>query len=187
MRNDGNGTKRPPKLATLPVISTPQAMHSEPCTSIDEFPASKVGLRAEKLDMVAVEVSGYSPSLARNDVIGLLGGFEIAADFKMPSTTKFAYPLRTIIWINGHDEADRAVRELDGMVVRGRRVRVTKVDQASYEYDENAAKENVGQVKTQKHEEEKAGDEVVLDEMADELKIAIIRKSSSISLPHSRI
>lgn len=107
--------------------------------------------------------------------------FAIAPGFKMATRMLFAYPLRTIIYVHGRDEAQRAARVLDGTIIGNRRVRVALVDevekenehgkgtdgeeQRGYEYDEKA---------------EKMEDEVVLAEMADEMKIAIISKSSHV-------
>jgi hypothetical protein len=105
----------------------------------------------ETLPMVAVEISNYPPSLSRRDLHTIFKGFAIALDFSLPTEPRFAYPLRTFVWVTGKEEADRAVKELSGTVVGGRRIRVTLLDPASYEQKE-----------------------VVVAEMSDELKIAII-------------
>jgi hypothetical protein len=109
----------------------------------------------ETLPMVAVELSNYSPSLSRRDLHTLFKGFAMSLDFILPTAPRFVYPMRTFVWVTGKEEADRAVKELSGTVIGGRQIRVTLVDSASYEQKE-----------------------VVVSEMADELKIAIISKCS---------
>jgi hypothetical protein len=105
--------------------------------------------------MVAVELSNYPPSLSRRDVHTLFRDFTISLDFILPTATRFAYPLRTIIWITGKEDANRAVKELSGTIMGGRQIRVTLVDEASYEQKE-----------------------VVVSELADQLKIAIVSMCS---------
>jgi hypothetical protein len=105
--------------------------------------------------MVAVELSNYPPSLSRHDLHTLFKGFAVALDFILPTAPRFAYPMRTFVWVTGKEEADRAVKELSGTVIGGRQIRVTLVNAASYEQKE-----------------------VVVSELADELKIAIISRCS---------
>jgi hypothetical protein len=101
--------------------------------------------------MIAVELSNYPPSLSRRDLYTIFKGFAIALDFNLSAAPRFAYPLRTFVWVTGKEEADRAVKELSGTVIGGRQIRVTLLDSASYEQKE-----------------------VVVSELADELRIAII-------------
>lgn len=80
----------------------------------------------------------------------------ISPHFKMAGNTRFAYPLRTIIWISGPGEANRAVKELDRKIVGSRQIHVALAEWASHEQKE-----------------------VVVAELADELKIAIINSAHS--------
>jgi len=100
---------------------------------------------------VAVELSNYPPQLARGDVEELFKNFTISPDFLLPNTMRLAYPLRTFIRVAGKQEAERAVKELTGKVVAGRRIYVVLVDEVSYEQKE-----------------------VIVAELAEELKIGIM-------------
>jgi hypothetical protein len=113
--------------------------------------------KQETLPSIAVELSNYPPSLTRRDIQILFKGFSIALDFVLPTATRFAYPFRTFVWITGQEEAERAVQKLSGKVMGGRQIRLTLVDPASYE---------------QKG--------IVVAELADELKIAIVSKYSDL-------
>jgi hypothetical protein len=104
--------------------------------------------KRETLPMVAVELSDYPPTLSRRDIYTIFKGFKIALDFILPIAPRFMYPLRTIIWITGEDEANRAVCKLSGTIVGGRQIRVTRVDQASYEQKEFVVSELVDHLKT---------------------------------------
>jgi len=108
-------------------------------------------IKPEKVASFAVELSNYPPSLTRHDIEGLFIDYIIGLDFVLPKSTRFAYPFRTSIWIAGEKEAERAVHELSGKVMGGRQIRVTKMDPATYEHRE-----------------------VVVAELASELKIAIV-------------
>jgi hypothetical protein len=103
------------------------------------------------LPSVAVELSNYPPGLSGHDVQELFTGFVISRNFVLPTATRFLFPFRTFIWITGEGEAKRAVKELSGRIMGGQQIRIVLVDSASYEQKE-----------------------VVVAELADELKIAII-------------
>jgi hypothetical protein len=118
--------------------------------------------KQETTSAIAVELSNYPPNLTRHDIQVLFKGFSIALDFVLPTVTRFAYPFRTFVWITGQEEAERAVRELSGKVMGGRQIRLTLVDLESYEQKE-----------------------VVVAELVDELKIAIVSKYSN--HPHLQI
>ncbi|KAH8724115.1 hypothetical protein GQ44DRAFT_740561 [Phaeosphaeriaceae sp. PMI808] len=102
------------------------------------------------LPVIALELSNYPPNLTRQEIQELFEGFVISLDFVLLSSTRFVYPFRTCIWMTGDEEARRAVKELSGKTVGGRQIRLTMVDSTSYEQKE-----------------------VVVDELADGLKIAI--------------
>jgi hypothetical protein len=108
-------------------------------------------LESDKVPSFAVELSNYPPTLTRHDIEVLFTGYIIGLDFVLPKSTRFAYPFRTSIWVAGEEEAERAVKELSGKVMGGRQIRVTKMDPATYEQRE-----------------------VVVAELAGELKIAIV-------------
>jgi hypothetical protein len=112
---------------------------------------------AKTLSLVAVELSNYPPGLTRRDVLALFQGYMIAMDFVLPTSTRFMFPFRTLIWVTGEVEAKRAARELSGRIIGGRQIRVTLVERPSHEQKE-----------------------VVVAELADELKIAIISMSGVI-------
>lgn len=84
------------------------------------------------------------------DIRGVFSEFHIA-DFELRSARSFATPLRVRIEVAGKGEADRAVRELDGRVIEGKKLGVKRVDLEPYE-----------------------NKEAVMDEIADELKVQII-------------
>lgn len=107
--------------------------------------------KPETLPSIAVELSNYPPNLTRHDIQILFKGYSITLDFVFPTAKRFAYPFRTFIWIAGKEAAERAVRELDGKIMGGREIRLTLVDPASYEQRE-----------------------IVIAELADDLKIGII-------------
>ncbi|KAF2748878.1 hypothetical protein M011DRAFT_340386 [Sporormia fimetaria CBS 119925] len=99
----------------------------------------------------AIELSKFPPSLTKSDIRTLFTGFRIA-DFDFHNVRSFLAPLRVRIEVlGGAGEADRAVRELDGVVVDGRRVCVKRVENATFE-----------------------AREVVIEELVDEMKIKII-------------
>jgi hypothetical protein len=131
-------------------------------TSLQALPKKR---KPEKVSSIAVELSNYPPTLTRHDIQVLFKGFTIGPDFILPNSTRFAYPFRTSIWVAGEKEADRAVQELTGKVMGGRQIRVTKVDPATYDQKE-----------------------VIVAELADELKIAIVStyKLINVSVSHRR-
>jgi hypothetical protein len=96
-----------------------------------------------------VELSNYPPSLTEEDVWGLFSDFHIA-QFQLPNHHRWTKPLRLRVDVSGAGEAERAVKELDGFVLEGRRITVKLVDGKKYEEQE-----------------------VVSDEMADEVKVQI--------------
>ncbi|KAF2822013.1 hypothetical protein CC86DRAFT_425574 [Ophiobolus disseminans] len=103
------------------------------------------------IPLVAVELSNYAPNISRHDIQTLFKGFMISLDFILPTAARFAYPLRTFIWLVGKAEAERAVNEVSGAFVGGRQLRVTLVDVDTYDQKE-----------------------MVVAELADEMKIAIV-------------
>lgn len=202
-RNDARAAHRPPKLSTLPVTPTQQAinaMHSEPSPIDHLLSSSEPEPRPEHTSMFAVEISNYSSLLSPSTIAQLFSSYPISPNFQMPSTTKFAYPLRTIIWIQGLEVADRAVKELNGTIIGNRQINVTRLDLESAEID--AGKENTEEEaqKQEGHQQKRVWEEegelkaeantvtdtdVVITEMADELKIAIISKSRLFILSRS--
>lgn len=100
-----------------------------------------------------VELSNYPPKLTKNDILRLFAEFQIA-DFDVPTARSFSVPLRVNIEVAGKGEAQRAVKELSGRVIEGRRVCVKITENTGYE-----------------------AREVVVEEMANELKLGIISKS----------
>jgi hypothetical protein len=122
------------------------------CTEIQvATPESKT------LPLVAVELSNYPPSLSRHDVQELFKGFVVSQDFILPTTTRFLFPFRLSIRITGEGEAKRAVKELSGKIMGGRQICVVLAVPVSYEQKE-----------------------VVVAELADELKIAIVSMYSEL-------
>ncbi|KAF2796352.1 hypothetical protein K505DRAFT_191259, partial [Melanomma pulvis-pyrius CBS 109.77] len=93
------------------------------------------------IEWVAMELSNYGASLRRADVDALFEGFPISPDFVFPAYVNFSRPFRTTIWIAGAQEAQRAVKELDGTTVKGRAISVKVVIEATYEERENMARE----------------------------------------------
>jgi hypothetical protein len=125
--------------------------HAPPPIPIPVKPISNdVETEPKKLDtlpMAAVELSNYPPSLSRHDIHALFTGFMITQD-SIPSPSKrFLSPLRTLIWITGENEAERAVEELNGHILGGRQICVSLVNQASYEQREVAMAEMVDKLK----------------------------------------
>jgi hypothetical protein len=116
---------------------------SVPCTTLDPL-------------RTAVEVSNYPPSLTKMDIRGIFADFHIT-DFDLRSARSFVTPLRVRIEVAGKGEAERAVRELDGTVVEGKKLVVKAVENESFE-----------------------SREVVMNELAEELKVQIISKLHSI-------
>ncbi|KAH7380486.1 hypothetical protein DE146DRAFT_671695 [Phaeosphaeria sp. MPI-PUGE-AT-0046c] len=157
----------PPKVFTQAVRSMHTRRNAPPPIPIPVNPIRNdikmARRRPETLTMVAIELSDYPPSLTRHDVVRLFKEFVISPDFMMATNIRFAYPLRVLIWVNGRDEAERAVKELNGKTVGSRQIRVALVEQASHEQKE-----------------------VVVAELADELKIAIISMMRTV-LNQSRI
>ncbi|OAK95624.1 hypothetical protein IQ06DRAFT_320360 [Phaeosphaeriaceae sp. SRC1lsM3a] len=150
----------PPKVFTHVVRSMHMRRNAPPPIPIPSRNAHPS--RRRDIQLLAVEISNYSPSLTRHDVTKLFRDFVISPHFKMAGNTRFAYPLRTIIWISGPGEANRAVKELDRKIVGSRQIHVALAEWASHEQKE-----------------------VVVAELADELKIAII--SMSMQAPSGRI
>ncbi|KAF2029218.1 hypothetical protein EK21DRAFT_89959 [Setomelanomma holmii] len=163
----------PPKVET---DQTPQQLFSKAVRSLHNrrnapppipIPVNPISIdikamarKPETLPLVAVELSNYPPGLLRHDIQILFKGFTMSVDFVLPIATRFAYPFRTFIWLVGEEEAKRAVLELSGSIVGGREIRVTLVDPATYEQKE-----------------------VIVAELADELKIAIVN-TAHLSYPH---
>jgi hypothetical protein len=162
-------------------VNAIEATYTKPLAQIP-LPNPKPELKSKTHTMVAVELSNYSPSLTRHDITGLFESFAIAPDFKMGASMRFAYPLRTNIWIIGQDEAYRAVRQLDGTMVGTRRIRLALMDRENVEEKKNA-NESAMEVQMKKQDE---SEEVAVSEMADELIIAISSKSSHLPSVSSR-
>jgi hypothetical protein len=135
---------------------------------VNPSPTSLQALRKTRkpatLPSVAVELSNYPPSLTRHDLHTLFKGFTIGPNFILPKSPRFAYPFRTFVWVAGEEEAERAVQELSGTVMGGRQIRVTKADPPPYEQKE-----------------------VAVEELADELKIAIVSTYSNVHMLWKRI
>lgn len=108
------------------------------------------------LPLVAVELSNYPPGLSRHDIQVLFRGFMISPQFVLPTTTRFAYPFRTLIWLVGEDEARRAVADLNGSIIGGRQICIALAESSTYEQRE-----------------------VIVANLADELKIAIVSMSTT--------
>ncbi|KAF1835571.1 hypothetical protein BDW02DRAFT_547901 [Decorospora gaudefroyi] len=96
---------------------------------------------------VTIELSNYPPQLTHEDVRALFHSFTIAPDFALPNTRNLAYPLRTFISVAGEGQAERAVRELCGEVVGGRRIYVAMVNKTGYEEKEVAVRELADEMK----------------------------------------
>ncbi|KAF2650707.1 hypothetical protein K491DRAFT_574788, partial [Lophiostoma macrostomum CBS 122681] len=95
-----------------------------------------------------VEVSNYPPSITEEDVWGLFSDFHIAK-FQLPNHHRWNKPLRLRVDVSGAGEAERAVKELDGLVLEGRRLNVKLVDSMKYEEQEVVSNEMADEVKVQ--------------------------------------
>lgn len=105
--------------------------------------------QAPTLDPVctAVELSNYPPHLTEKDVWGLFADFHIA-QFKLPPAYhRLSFPLRLKIQVSGHGEAERAVREIDGFVMDGRKLTVKISEEKSYSELEAISNEMANEMK----------------------------------------
>ncbi|KAH7068053.1 hypothetical protein BKA63DRAFT_570175 [Paraphoma chrysanthemicola] len=107
--------------------------------------------KSDTLPLVAVELSNFPPGLTRHNIQVLSRGFIISPAFTLPATSSFSYQFRAFVWLVGEDEAKRAVAALSGSLVGGRQLCVTLAEIATYEQKE-----------------------VIVAELANELKIAIV-------------
>jgi hypothetical protein len=127
------------------------------CGAMDS-PTSTDNIQHPTLDpqLTSIELSDYPPTLTKHAILSLFSSFRIA-DIELHTGTarSFSAPLRVKIEVaGGNREAERAVRELDGRVIEGRRICVKMVETVPYERKEG-----------------------VMDGIADELKVRIVSTS----------
>lgn len=129
-----------PGKALPPSPPRPERQSDVPCTTLDPM-------------RTAVEVSNYPPKLTKADIRAIFSEFRIG-DFNLPSSRSFSVPLRVKIEVAGQGEAERAVKQLDGLVVEGKRIGVKLAQAEAYD-----------------------SKEVVFEEIANEMKVAVISTS----------
>lgn len=90
-----------------------------------------------------VEFSNFSPRVRQPDLENLLRIHNITAEFRVPPTPSFARPFRATILVFNVSEARRAVKELNGKEVCGRKItvrmkRVTEKERREYRIQDMA-------------------------------------------------
>jgi hypothetical protein len=81
----------------------------------------------------AVVISQFPPNFSKDDLEKLLKDFQIAEPVALPTTTRFAYPLRTTVKLKDQAEALRVMHNLDGSVVGTRQLSVRMANEIDAE------------------------------------------------------
>ncbi|KAF2123125.1 hypothetical protein BDV96DRAFT_561997 [Lophiotrema nucula] len=79
------------------------------------------------VDFMSLELSGFSSKLTADDIDTIFKDYTIA-NFHFPHPPNFSYPFRLQLRIVSSGEANKAVQEIDGRLVHGKRISLKIVD-----------------------------------------------------------